>query len=126
VGADCTHVYYVYGLQLELNALGVKRRLIVEALRAEGVPGIVEGYQNVHLLPMFRNKIAYGSKGFPWTSPYNESSVSYEPGLCPIAENLHNNTFFGLNLCAHNYSQEDVDLIVKAFKKVWQNLEVLR
>ena len=37
---------------------------VIEALRAEGVPGIVGSYQNLHLLPMFKHKVAYGTGGF--------------------------------------------------------------
>ena len=48
----CTHVYYVYPLILDVAGLGVCRTDIVEALKAEGVPGLMAGYQNLHLLPM--------------------------------------------------------------------------
>jgi dTDP-4-amino-4,6-dideoxygalactose transaminase len=64
---NSTHSYYVYGLTLDTDAIGVPRSRLVDALRAEGVPALVVGYQNLHMLPMFRHKIAYGTKGFPWT-----------------------------------------------------------
>ena len=122
----CTHVYYVYGLKLDVEVLGIARSMLINALRAEGVPGLMPGYQNIHLLPMFRNKIAYGTRGFPWNSPYNESTVEYKPGLCPIAEELHNKTFFGLNWCMFQYPPKDVESIIEAFQKVWRNLDQLR
>jgi dTDP-4-amino-4,6-dideoxygalactose transaminase len=120
------HVYYVYGLTLDLERLGVSREKIVKALQAEGVPGLVTGYQNLHLLPLFRNKIAYGTKGFPWSSPYCTSRIEYGPGLCPVAEQLHSERFFGMNLCMFEYYPEDVELIVAAFRKVWHNINLLR
>lgn len=126
VSAGCTHVYYVYGMTLDLKALGVSRQQLVDALRAEGVPGIVNGYQNLHLLPMFKHKIAYGSKGFPWTSPYCSRDIQYGPGTCPVAEELHARTFLGLNLCMCEYKPQDVELLIGAFRKVWANLDVLR
>lgn len=118
-----THVYYVYGITLDIDQLGVDRQRIVEALRAEGVPGIAVGYQNAHLLPIFRNKIAYGTGGFPWTLADRE--ISYGPGLCPVAEDLHANRFIGLNLCMCEYPPEDVEQVVAAFRKVWANLDKL-
>jgi dTDP-4-amino-4,6-dideoxygalactose transaminase len=121
-----THVYYVYGLQVDTAALGVSRAAITDALKAEGVPGIAVGYQNIHLLPMFRNRIAYGTGGFPWTSPYAGRDITYGPGLCPVAEKLHAETFFGLNLCMFEYEDSDVDLVIAAFRKVWANLDALR
>lgn len=124
VDPDGTHVYYVYGMELDVARLGVSRRKLIDALRAEGVPSIFGGYQNLHLLPIFTNKIAYGTKGFPWTLA--EREIAYGPGTCPIAEELHSTTFVGVNLCACEYHPEDVDLVVAAFRKVWDNLDVLR
>lgn len=126
VSEGCTHVYYVYGMTLDTEALGVSRARIAEALRAEGVPSLVVGYQNLHLLPMFQNKIAYGTQGFPWTSPYCSRDVDYSHGICPVAEDLHERGFLGLSICMHEYPAEDVQLVIQAFKKVWANLDALR
>jgi perosamine synthetase len=120
-----THVYYVYGLTLDIDSLGVSRSRIIDALRAEGVPALMAGYQNLHLLPLFRNKIAYGTKGFPWNSPYCTSDVQYVPGLCPTAEKLHNETFLGINICLNELPPADVALVVAAFNKVWAQLDQL-
>jgi dTDP-4-amino-4,6-dideoxygalactose transaminase len=126
VAPGCTHVYYIYGLKLDAVALGVPRQRIVDALKCEGVPGLLNGYQNLHLLPTFRHRIAYGSKGFPWTSPYCDSDVRYGPGLCPVAEQLHTQSFFGLNLCMYEFAPADVELVITAFRKVWDRLPDLR
>ena len=126
ISSGNTHVYYVYGIILDIDKLGVQRSALINALRAEGVPGLMDGYQNVHLLPMFRNKIAYGTNGFPWSSPHCDSEFEYRPGICPVAEELHEKTFLGLNWCMYQYSPADVDLMIKAFQKVWENLNELR
>lgn len=126
VSPGCTHVYYVYGLTLDTQALGVSRELLAQALRAEGVPGVMAGYQNIHLLPLFQRRIAYGTGGFPWTSPYASRDVQYGPGTCPVAEELHATSFLGLNLCMCEFSDADVDLVLAAFAKVWANLDRLR
>ncbi len=121
-----TNVYYVYGMTLDPDITGVPRRRIADALIAEGVPGLVVGYQNLHLLPMFRNRIAYGTGGFPWTSPYAGQDLHYGPGLCPVAERLHAETFLGLNLCMNEYEPADIDAVAAAFVKVWSALDSLR
>lgn len=126
VSEGCTHVYYIYGLILDTAALGVPRDKIVAALTAEGVPGVGSGYQNVHLYPMFQQRIAYGTHGFPWTSPHCTRDVTYERGICPVAEKLHAETFISLNICLHDYSSDDVALVISAFHKVWANLDALR
>ena len=121
-----THAYYIYGLTIDVNSLGVSRERIIEALRSEGVPSLMAGYQNLHLLPLFRHKIAYGTKGFPWSSPYCSSDIQYGPGLCPMAEKLHSETFLGINICMHELPTQDVSLIIKAFSKVWSQLDTLK
>lgn len=126
VKKECTHVYYVYPLILDTQVLGISREKIVQALIAEGVPGVGKGYQNVHLLPMYQQKIAYGSRGFPWSSEMCKREVSYKKGICPVAEKLHDSDFLSLALCVHDFSDEDLDAIISAFKKVWAHLSDLK
>ncbi len=116
-----THVYYYYPLVLDIESLGVSRDRIHEALRAEGVP-IGNRYQNIHLLPIFQKKIAYGSNGFPWTSDICKREVSYSKGICPVAEELNDSTYLGIGMCVYALTDTDIDLIVGAFRKVWASL----
>jgi len=120
-----THVYYIYGLQLDPKALGVPRAAIVDALRAEGVPGLIGSYQNIHLLPLYRHKVAYGRGGFPWNSPYARPGIEYGPGLCPVAERLHGETFIGIGLGQFLHDRAQVARVVQAFRKVWAGREQL-
>lgn len=126
VAPGATHVYYIYGMRLDTAALGVSRAVLVDALRAEGVPGLISGYQNVHLYPLFQHRIAYGTGGFPWTSPYCGREIRYDRGICPVAEKLHSETFLGLGICQNEYSVEDVRRVSGAFRKVWSQLDALR
>lgn len=126
VAEGATHVYYVYGMTIDVARLGVSRARLVEALQAEGVPALVPGYQNLHMLPLFRHRIAYGAKGFPWNSPYCNSDVKYGPGLCPTAEKLHNETFLGISVCMKELPSADVALVIEAFHKVWAQLHLLK
>lgn len=119
IKADCTHVYYVYPIVLDTDRIGVSRAKLIAALEAEGVPGLAAGYANVHMLPIYQQKIAYGSKGFPWSSDICRRDVSYAKGICPVAERLHDETFLEFQICLHELPDEDVDLVVSAFQKVW-------
>ena len=87
---------------------------------AEGIQGISKGYQPLHLLPMYQKKIAYGSKNFPWS--INNIKYDYKKGICPVAENLNDNSFLGVEMCKYNFSKKETLIIAKAFKKVWKNL----
>ena len=110
---------------LDIDSLGISRARLIEALEAEGVVGLGAGYVNVHMLPLYQNKVAYGSKGFPWSSDICKREVSYEKGICPIAEELHDSTFLSLANCIHEMTEEDVKLIIAAFKKVWSQMDEL-
>ena len=126
VKPDCSHVYYVYSMTLDTQVLGVSRETLHKALTAEGVPALAARYENVHLLPMYQKKIAYGTKGFPWTSDICHRDIDYSKGICPVAERLHADSFLGFGVCSHEFRDDEVDLVIKAFHKVWRNLEVLR
>lgn len=120
------HAYYVFPLVLDIKRLGVTRARICSALEAEGIQGIGQGYINLHLLPMYQEKIAYGSHGFPWNADFCKRDVDYTKGICPVAEELQDNSFIYLAMCMFDYEIEDMMNIAAAFKKVWNNLEALK
>jgi len=120
-----THAYYVYGMTLDIHELGIDRKKIYDALVAEGLKGLIAGYINIHLLPMYQRKIAYGSAGFPWNSEICKREVNYDLGICPVAEKLHHETFLGFEMCLSQLDDHEVDLIIEAFEKVWDNLNEL-
>ncbi len=123
---NCTHAYYVYPILLDIEKIGIKREKIVESLKAEGVVGLFNGYANIHLLPMYQKKIAYGNSGFPWNSSICKRNINYEKGICPVAEKLHDEKHIGFEICTYDFSDDDIDLIIKAFKKVWSNLNMIK
>ena len=118
------NVFYVYPLIIDTNLLGVDRSKMVEALRAEGVPCLAEGYQNLHLLPIFQNLRAFGTNGWPW-SYSAPGRYTYKLGSLPVAEELHSKSFIGFGITGLDFSSKHIKLIGSAFKKVWENLESL-
>ena len=126
ISKSSSHAYYVYPMLLEIDTLDVSRSVIAKALEAEGLGGLAPGYANIHLLPMYQQKIAYGSQGFPWTSDICNRDVSYQKGICPIAESYHDKYFLGFEMCLYQLNDYDVQQICRVFEKVWQNLALLR
>ena len=122
---DYSHSFYIYALLLDCELLGIPKSKINEALQAEGLD-MIEKYQNIHLLPIFQKKIAYGSKGFPWNLQDPENQVSYEKGICPVAEKLNDESFLGLVICLYELSDSDIVDIGRVFRKVWNNLDSLK
>ena len=122
---ESTNVYYAYGMSLDLDLIPVSRDTIHSALVAEGVT-ISKAFQLIHLLPLYQKKIAYGSKGFPWSSDICKRKINYDKGICPVAEKMQDTSYLALGLCSFDWNEEDVDLVVESFKKVWNNMEKLK
>ena len=121
----CSHVYYVYPMVVDVQKIGCSKFKIADALLAEGVE-VATSYQNIHLIPMYQKKIAFGSKGFPWTAEFTRKNISYAKGICPVAERLNDETYLGLAMCVYDLSNKDIDLIIKSFHKVWNNIDQLK
>ncbi|MBY0161778.1 DegT/DnrJ/EryC1/StrS family aminotransferase [Cytobacillus firmus] len=108
---DCT--YWFYMLRLDLGKLTCSREEFCRALEAEGIPNRA-GYipQVCYLQPLFQNRQAYPGSHFP----FDDSSVSYEPGRCPVAEAILDTAVqIPMN---EFYSPEDIEHIIQAVAKV--------
>ena len=126
IEVDCSHVYYSYPMVIDTKLLEISNQKIAEALIAEGVSGVGTKYQNIHLLPMYQEKIAFGSKGFPWNSEFCKRDVDYSKGICPVAESLQDESFLAFGISQFDLEDSDIDLIIRAFHKVWSNLDLLK
>ena len=124
VKKNCSHVYYMYPLILDRDKIKIDRKKIITMLKKLGLQGIFSSYQNLHLLPMFQNKICYGKKSFPWNLN-NNKEISYKKGTCPVAERLYFRDFIGLNICNYDLNQKDATNIVKCFQQVWSKLKII-
>lgn len=125
VKPKCTHSYYMYPMIIDTEIIKVPRKKIQDALEAEGMQGLDPGYINVHRLPMYQEKIAYGSSGFPWNSEICKREISYKKGICPVAEELHDKSYLGFNNCDYDITDNEINSIGSAYKKVFSQLELL-
>ena len=131
VRPGCDHAFYMHTLKFDRAAAGVHRNRFVEAVRAE-LPAIelretegvkvVAGYvKPLYLQPMFQQKIAFGNKGYPFTSEHAFRDVCYDRGICPVCERMHFDELINHELMRPGMSREDLDDVVAAFAKVWEN-----
>jgi perosamine synthetase len=121
VSVGNSHVYYIYGMQVDVSVLGRSRSWLLQALEAEGVEGLATAYVNVHLLPMYQQRIAFGSQGYPWRSDDRESAVMYGKGICPVAERLQDYDYLGFEMCTFEVEDAQVLEVITAFEKVWHH-----
>ena len=120
-----THVYYTYALQLDRNIIKDKKSEIIEKLSKAGLPNISGSYPVIYFLPIFQSKIAFGKSGFPWNNTDEISEVSYQKGICPVAEDLLENTHLQFYINDFDLSDENLDFIASKFEEVWQTLSIL-
>ena len=119
------HGYYVYVMKYDAAATGVPRERIVAAMQAEGIP-LGQGYvEPIYLQPLYQQRIAYGKDGFPFTYPGYQGTINYERGICPVTERMHFQELLHGDFCHANLSQGDLEDIVRAFRKVFDNMSEL-
>lgn len=116
-----SHSYYVYPILINEKKIGTSKKMILKKLRDQGVQGIYGKYGDIHLLPMYKKKIAYGKKNFPWS--ISKHKIIYDKGMCPIAEKLNKENFLFIELCDFDLTKKDLELICKSFHKVWRDIK---
>jgi dTDP-4-amino-4,6-dideoxygalactose transaminase len=131
---DCTHSYYVHAFLYDQNMIGVHRDKFIKAVVAElpetelreGEGAIFSmGYvKPLYLQPLYQNRIAFGADGFPFNQFGND--VDYSKGICPVAEDLYENSFFFHEVMRPPMTKEDLDDIYRAFEKVYEHREELK
>ena len=126
VRADTRHGYYLYVMRYESAKTGVARDRFVAALKAEGIP-MVEGYvEPIYLEPVYQQRIAFGKDGFPFTYSGYKGHVNYDLGICPVTERMHYQEIIYTNIVHAGISQFDLEDVVTAFQKVYENMPILR
>ena len=120
IPADLESAYYVYPVRLDVARIPDGRERLIEK-SPDRFP-LMGTYQNIHLLPMFQNKIAYGTGGFPWTVSDRNSEISYRKGICPVAEELFDHSFIGIPMCSYDFSDEEIHQIGASLREAWRDI----
>ena len=128
----CGHSYYAFPIKYFEDRSGLPRSLFVKAVNAEfpnaegweSVP-LAEGYiELLYLNPIYQNKIAIGSKGFPFNY-IKESNYDYSKGLCPVTEDMYYNKMIISPIVREPLDISDMKDLVTAIKKVLDNSELI-
>jgi perosamine synthetase len=111
---NCRHVYFMWTARYDADRVGAPRAAFARALNAEGVP-VAEGYvAPLYWLPLFRERRAIGRDGFPFTL----TDRTYPRGLCPVVEDMHCNRVIQFQPVSWDADDEQVDMMIDAFRKV--------
>jgi dTDP-4-amino-4,6-dideoxygalactose transaminase len=113
VPENTRHVYYAHALRVDPDALGVSRDAFAAALEAEGVP-VRPGYvPALYQQPLYRERTAAA-----FGDPRNAGLGHYEDGICPTCERMQDHELLLHTLVHAGLSEQDVDDLVAAFRKV--------
>jgi dTDP-4-amino-4,6-dideoxygalactose transaminase len=105
------HVYYVYALKYDEERLGIPRDLFVKALAAEGIPFGAGYVRPLYLTPLYHDKKPFAFKHY-------EGSASYDKGLCPTAERLHERELILTPVVRPPATVADMEDVVAAIHKL--------
>lgn len=109
--------YWFYMLRIDPDEVGTDITTFTSALKAEGI-ACQQGYipSCVYLYDMFQNLEGYKGTHAPFDSKYYGRDISYEKGLCPVAEDiLETAVKLGMN---EFYTEQDIKDIIEAITKV--------
>jgi dTDP-4-amino-4,6-dideoxygalactose transaminase len=139
VPAGYKHAYHMYTCLLNIEEVGIKRDLFLEALRAEGVPSIAyithanfyftEGGAPItagpiHLRTIFQ-ELNYAGKGYPFCLA--KRKPDYSKGSLPVTEWLADREFSLLQTTlSHPNGKQEMQQIVDAIDKVLDNVDDLK
>ena len=122
VAPDSEHVYYLYHTDYYAEkADNLPLDLFSKALIAEGIPIFSRWGSPIYNLSIYQNYSAYGNTGYPFTAPFYKGKANYSKGTCPIAESSHKTSLFIETLVRWPNTKKDMDDIITAIRKVYDN-----
>jgi len=114
--SDCTHAYYIYPFFFQEKEAGITRAEFVKALAAEGVPAGAGYVRPLYLSPLYH-------ENRPDAFRFYEGNATYDKGICPVAERMHEQDLILLGMLRPPTTINDVDDILEAIQKVLANRE---
>ena len=112
------HVYWFYAFTFDEAKIGISRDQFVSALNAEGIP-FGQGY----VRPLYLNPIYHENKPFPYT--VYKGNASYEKGLCPVTELLHEKKLVSTLILRPPANEKDLNDVIATINKIFENKNCL-
>lgn len=132
-----THVYYVHPFLFDAQVAGVDKHRFVAAvakelpmteLREVEKSALIDSHYGypMYLAPMYQKMIAYGEKQCPFKCPHYQGQANYQAGICPTNERVWKEELIVHEFMRPPVSKNDLDDVVAAFWKVWENRNELK
>ncbi|WP_252231543.1 DegT/DnrJ/EryC1/StrS family aminotransferase [Clostridium sp. ZBS15] len=128
----CKHAFYVHAIKLKKEIAGISRERFIEAVNAELTPfemrenegvKLSSGYvRPLYLQPIYQKLVGYGETGCPFKCPMYKGQLNYSKGICPTCEKMHFEDLMTHEFIVPSMTEEDMDDVINAFRKVWENI----
>lgn len=125
------NAFYVHALKYNKEIAGVSREKFIEAVRAElpcfemretEGPKVGCGYvKPLYLQALYQKLVGFGDKGCPFKCSMYEGTLNYSKGICPVCEDMYFEKVITNEFIVPSMKIEDMNDVVEAFKKVWEN-----
>ena len=112
------HVYWMFGFTFDEEKIGIPRNLFCKALREEGIPCAAGYVEPLHLNPLYQERRAFAFKHY-------NGNASYDKGICPIAESLHEKKLVNTMICRPPATIADMQDAINAIYKILENKDEL-
>lgn len=126
-----THTYYLHPIKFNKELAGINRNTFINAIKAELPTAILRetttligaGYvKPLYLLPVFQEKAAWAFEH----PKVDQRILNYSQGLCPVVETMHFEELFTHEFMRPGMTIRDLEDVVAAFKKVFDNIGELK
>jgi perosamine synthetase len=122
---NSSHVFYFFPIDYDERVVGLPRDLFCAAVSAEGIP-FRSGYvKPLYREPLYQKKIAFGNSGYPFSLSKQYETLNYSDGICPIAENIHDNRVIITDFIRLGITNEHLDNFIDAIRKVMNHRSAL-
>lgn len=110
--------FYALAFRYDEEKAGVPRKKFVDALNAEGVP-----FAGGYVKPLYYSPIYHDNK--PFIYKHYKGSADYSPNSCPVSERLHFKELLLTIICRPTATDKDMQDVVAAVRKVYENRKEL-
>ncbi|HWQ95966.1 MAG TPA: DegT/DnrJ/EryC1/StrS family aminotransferase [Candidatus Methylomirabilis sp.] len=116
---------YTVGFRWLSKKSKIHRNIVADVLRSEGIPTASGIPRLISENPLFQRQLAYGKNHCPFSCHLYNRREKYSIPDLPDAKKLQNEEYLGFFQIGWPNTVEDMDDIIKAFRKIMENRSFL-
>ncbi len=118
-------VCHLFPVLFDEKRAGISKEKFMELLNSEGLSVSLSYPHPLYKNPIFQEKVAFGEKGCPYSCKIYNKKINYKKIKCKVAEEACKKIFV-IKQVYYPYTVKDMNDIVTAFKKIYDNIDELK